>query len=245
MDTIPHAELLRSVARRIADGYMLHLIKMWLTVPVEEREEGGRRRLHGGKSQKRGTPQGGVISPLLANVYMNRFLKHWRQQGMGEQYRARIVNYADDFVILSRGHASEARDWARATLERIGLTLNEQKTVIRDARTETFDFLGYTFGLRYWRLAELLLLRDTGRRVWGAQRACAAASSALSAAAASPDAGTRDSELAQGNHLRQTGYPLAEPFTTCEPVVKSVGKPDAGDPHVRFDERGWETGDCQ
>jgi RNA-directed DNA polymerase len=82
-DTIPHAELLRSVARRIADGYMLHLIKMWLTVPVEEREEGGRRRLHGGKSQKRGTPQGGVISPLLANVYRNRFLKHWRQQGFG------------------------------------------------------------------------------------------------------------------------------------------------------------------
>ncbi|MBZ2179197.1 MAG: group II intron reverse transcriptase/maturase [Acidobacteria bacterium] len=149
-DTIPHADLLRSISRRITDGYVLRLIKMWLTVPVEERKEGGQRRLSGGQGQKRGTPQGGVISPLLANVYMNRFLKHWRQQGMGEQYRARIVNYADDFVILSRGHASEARDWAQATLERIGLTLNEQKTVIRDARTETFDFLGYTFGLRYW-----------------------------------------------------------------------------------------------
>lgn len=149
-DTIPHTELLRSVARRIADGYVLHLIKMWLTVPVEERVENGKRRLQGGKGRKRGTPQGGVISPLLANVYMNRFLKHWRQQGMEDRYRARIVNYADDFVILSRGKAVEARDWAQATLERIGLTLNEQKTVIRDARTEAFDFLGYTFGLRYW-----------------------------------------------------------------------------------------------
>lgn len=149
-DTIPHAELLQSVARRVADGYVLRLIKMWLTVPVEERGEDGRRRLFGGKEQKRGTPQGGVISPLLANVYMNRFLKHWRQQGMEDRYRARIVNYADDFVILSRGHAAKARDWAQETLDRIGLTLNEQKTMIRNARTETFDFLGYTFGLRYW-----------------------------------------------------------------------------------------------
>jgi RNA-directed DNA polymerase len=149
-DTIPHAELLKSVARRIADGYVLRLIKMWLTVPVEERDESGRKRLCGGKAQKRGTPQGGVISPLLANVYMNRFLKHWRQQGMDDKYKARIVNYADDFVILSRGHAEEARAWAQTTLTRIGLTLNERKTIIRDARSETFDFLGYSFGLRRW-----------------------------------------------------------------------------------------------
>src|SRR6202171_6012209 len=102
-DNIPHSELLQSVARRIADGRVLHLLKMWLKAPVEERDEKGNRKLTGGQSK--GTPQGGVASPLLANLYMNRFLKHWRRQGKGEQYRAHIVNYADDFVILSRGKA--------------------------------------------------------------------------------------------------------------------------------------------
>jgi RNA-directed DNA polymerase len=88
----------------------------------------------------------GVASPLLANVYMNRFLKDWRRQGKGEQYRAHIVNYADDFVILSRGKAEEARAWTQAVMTRLGLTLNEQKTCIRNAKQESFDFLGYTFG---------------------------------------------------------------------------------------------------
>jgi RNA-directed DNA polymerase len=145
-DTIPHAELMKCVARRIVDKHMLHLLKMWLTVPVEERDEQGKRRLTGGKGQDRGTPQGGVISPLLANLYMNRMLKGFRQTGRGEQFRARIVNYADDFVILSRGKAAEALEWAREVVERLGLTLNENKTCIRDARKERFDFLGYSFG---------------------------------------------------------------------------------------------------
>jgi RNA-directed DNA polymerase len=96
------------------------------------------------------TPQGGVISPLLANLYMNRFLKYWRLQEKGKQWRAHIVAYADDFVILSRGHAVQARDWTQQVMSRIGLILNEQKTSIRDARTEEFNFLGYTFGTRYW-----------------------------------------------------------------------------------------------
>ncbi|HET9305457.1 MAG TPA: group II intron reverse transcriptase/maturase [Candidatus Sulfotelmatobacter sp.] len=147
-DTIPHSELLQSVAQRIADGGVLHLLKMWLTSPVEERDEKGNRTMTGGQSK--GTPQGGVVSPLLANLYMNRFLKHWRGQGKGRQYRAHIVNYADDFVILSRGKAAEAREWTQAVLTRIGLTLNEQKTCIRNATKESFDFLGYTFGPRYW-----------------------------------------------------------------------------------------------
>ena len=147
-DNIPHSELLQSVARRIADGRMLHLLKMWLKAPVEERDEKGNRKLTGGQSK--GTPQGGVASPLLANLYMNRFLKHWRRQGKGEQYRAHIVNYADDFVILSRGKAEEARAWTQAVMTRLGLTLNEQKTCIRNAKQESFDFLGYTFGPRYW-----------------------------------------------------------------------------------------------
>jgi len=145
-DTIPHSELMQCVARRIVDKHMLHLIKMWLKVPVEERDEKGKKRLTGGKDNDRGTPQGGVISPLLANLYMNRMLKGWRQTGRAEQFRARIVNYADDFVILSRGKAAEALGWTRGVLERLELTLNEKKTSLRDARRERFDFLGYTFG---------------------------------------------------------------------------------------------------
>jgi len=145
-DTIPHSELMKCVARRIVDRQMLHLIKMWLKVPVEERDEKGKRRLTGGKDNDRGTPQGGVVSPALANLYMNRMLKGWRQTKRGEKFRARIVNYADDFVILSRGKAKEALEWTRGVLERLGLTLNEKKTSIRNARQERFDFLEYTFG---------------------------------------------------------------------------------------------------
>jgi RNA-directed DNA polymerase len=145
-DTIPHSELMQCVARRIVDRHMLHLIKMWIKVPVEERDENGKRRLTGGKDNDRGTPQGGVVSPALANLYMNRMLKGWRQTKRGEQFRARIVNYADDFVILSRGKATEALEWTRGVLERLELTLNEKKTSVRNARVERFDFLGYTFG---------------------------------------------------------------------------------------------------
>jgi RNA-directed DNA polymerase len=145
-DTIPHSELMQCVARRIVDRHMLHLIKMWLKVPVEERDENGKRRLTGGKDNDQGTPQGGVVSPALANLYMNRMLKGWRQTKRGEQFRARIVNYADDFVILSRGKATEALEWTRGVLERLELTLNEKKTSVRNARVERFDFLGYTFG---------------------------------------------------------------------------------------------------
>ena len=145
-DTIPHSELLQCVARRIVDGQMLHLIKMWIKAPVEEREENGERRVTGGKDNDRGTPQGGVVSPALANLYMNRMLKGWRQTRRGEQYQAHIVNYADDFVILSRGKAKEALEWTREVLGRLELTLNEKKTSLRNARRERFDFLGYTFG---------------------------------------------------------------------------------------------------
>jgi RNA-directed DNA polymerase len=145
-DTIPHSGLLQCVARRIVDKHMLHLLKMWLKVPVEEKDEKGKKRLTGGKGHERGTPQGGVVSPLLANLYMNRMLKGWRNTRRGEQYRARLVNYADDFVILSRGKAEEALDWTRRVVARLGLTLNEAKTSIKGARKESFNFLGYTFG---------------------------------------------------------------------------------------------------
>jgi RNA-directed DNA polymerase len=148
-DTIPHRELMQSVARRICDPHVLRLIKLWLRVPVEERDGKGKRRMTGGKSNKQGTPQGGVISPLLANLYMNRFLKFWRMRGCNAAFRAHVVNYADDFVILSCGHAEEALAWTKAAMARLGLTLNEAKTSVRDARTEGFDFLGYTLGPKF------------------------------------------------------------------------------------------------
>jgi RNA-directed DNA polymerase len=145
-DTIPHCELLQCVARRIVDRDVLRLIKMWLQAPVEERDENGKRRLTGGKDRHCGTPQGGVASPMLANMYMNRLLKGWRNTKRGEQFDAHIVNYADDFVILSRGKAIEALNWTRQVVTRMGVTLNEAKTSIKQARQESFSFLGYTFG---------------------------------------------------------------------------------------------------
>ena len=139
-DTIPHSDLLKSVARRIVDRHVLRLIKLWLKAPVEERDGDGKRRMSGGKSSKRGTPQGGVASPLLANIYMNRFLKHWRLTGRGEAFRAHVVSYADDFVILSRGCAAEALAWTKAVMTKLGLTLNEAKTSVKDARNGKLRF---------------------------------------------------------------------------------------------------------
>jgi RNA-directed DNA polymerase len=159
-DTIPHRELLQSVARRIADGSVLRLIRLWLKAPSEERDADGTRLMSGGRSSSRGTPQGGVASPLLANIYMNRFLKHWRLTGRGEAFRAHVVSYADDFVILSRGRAAEALTWTKAVMTRLGLSINEGKTSLKDARQERFDFLGYSFGPHYY--------KANGRRYLGA-----------------------------------------------------------------------------
>ena len=145
-DTIPHPELMGSIARRIVDANMLRLIKQWLKAPVETTGEGGGKRMEGGKASKMGVPQGGVISPLVANLYMNRFLKYWRQTGKGEAWDAHIINYADDFVILSRGYAAEALAWTDGVMTRLGLTLNRTKTRLCDARTDRFNFLGYSFG---------------------------------------------------------------------------------------------------
>jgi RNA-directed DNA polymerase len=151
-DTIPHQQLMQSVARRIVDREVLRLLKAWLKAPVEERDEKGNRRMTGGQGSTCGTPQGGVVSPLLANLYMNRFLKYWRITERGKAFRAQVVNYADDFVILTSRHAAEARDWTRQVMTCLGLTLNETKTKLKEARRESFDFLGYTFGLLcYWR----------------------------------------------------------------------------------------------
>jgi len=150
-DTIPHADLMKSLARRISDRQMLRLLKMWLKAPVAEPTAGGGWRFSGGKRATRGTPQGGVVSPLLANVYMNRYLKVFRLRGLDRRAGARLVNYADDFVVLCRpGRAAEVLAQSRRWLTQMGLTLNEQKTRVCDGRREAFTFLGYTFGpMRY------------------------------------------------------------------------------------------------
>ena len=149
-DSIPHAELMKSVSRRISDGRVLRLIKMWLEAPVEETDgKGNRHRTTRNKDQGIGSPQGAPISPLLANVYMRRFVKGWKTGGHEKRLKARIVNYADDFVICCRGTADEAMNVMRTMMSKLKLTVNEQKTRLCRLPEETFDFLGYTLGRNY------------------------------------------------------------------------------------------------
>jgi len=146
-DTLPHAELLKSVARRVVDGAMLHLIKMWLTAPVEETDERGRRhRDTRNRDEGQGSPQGSPISPLLSNLYMRRFVSGWKKLGHEKRLGACIVNYADDLVICCRGRAEEALTAMRVMMTKLKLTVNETKTRVAKLPEEKFDFLGYTFG---------------------------------------------------------------------------------------------------
>ena len=149
-DSIPHPELLKSVSRRISDGRILRLIKMWLETPVEETDaKGNRHRTTRNKDQGMGTPQGSPISPLLSNIYMRRFVKGWKTGGHEKRLAARIVNYADDFVICCRGTAEEAMTVMRRMMSKLKLTVNETKTRLCHLPDETFDFLGYTLGRIY------------------------------------------------------------------------------------------------
>jgi RNA-directed DNA polymerase len=149
-DTIPHHELMKSLARRVSDGAMLALIKSWLEMAVEEEDgKGGKRRTTLNKDSARGTPQGAPISPLLANLYMRRFLLGWKQAGWERKLKARIVNYADDFVILCPSKAAEAREAMEKMMRHLKLTVNQQKTRICRVPEESFDFLGYTMGQCY------------------------------------------------------------------------------------------------
>jgi group II intron reverse transcriptase/maturase len=148
--SIPHADLLKSVARRIVDRRVLHLLKMWLECAVEETDGRGRKtRTTEAKDNRRGIPQGSPISPLLANIYMRRFVLGWKKLGF-EQSLGRIVNYADDLVILCRkGRAEEALRRLREIMGRLKLTVNEEKTRICRVPEGEFDFLGFTFGRMY------------------------------------------------------------------------------------------------
>ena len=149
--SIPHAELMKSVARRIVDRRVLHLIKMWLDCPVEETDQRGRKkRTTEARDSRRGTPQGSPISPLLANLYMRRFVLGWKKLGLERSLGSRIVTYADDLVILCRrGRAEAALHRLRDLMGRLKLTVNEEKTRICKVPEGEFDFLGYTFGRMY------------------------------------------------------------------------------------------------
>src|SRR5258708_1272554 len=148
--SIPHADLLKSVARRIVDGAMLHLIKMWLEAPVEETDEqGNKHRSTRNRDEGRGTPQGAPISPLLSNLYMRRFVLGWKKLGHEKRLAAYVVNYADDLVICCRGRAEEALATMRDIMGKLKLTVNETKTRVCKLPEEEFDFLGYTFGRCY------------------------------------------------------------------------------------------------
>jgi RNA-directed DNA polymerase len=145
--SIPHSPLMRSLSRRIADGRMLHVIKCWLTAPVVEVIDGRPVQTTEARRSKRGTPQGGVISPLLANCYFRRFLLAWHGHGHRDELDAHVVNYADDFVICCRpGNADAALMRMTALMARLGLEVNVTKTRIARLPEEQFDFLGYTVG---------------------------------------------------------------------------------------------------
>lgn len=148
-DTIPHAKLLKVLAERISDGAVLALIKQWLKAAVVEEDGNGKRRTTGGgKGQSKGTPQGGVISPLLANLYLHLLDRVWKRHDLENRLGTRLVRYADDLVILCRRDVNAPMDSLRSVLGRLDLTLNPIKTKVVDARTEHFDFLGFSFQLR-------------------------------------------------------------------------------------------------
>ena len=149
--SIPHAELLKSVARRIVDRRVLHLIKLWLECAVEVSDKRGRKtRTTEAKDSRCGIPQGSPISPLLANLYMRRFVLAWKKLGLERSLGSRIVTYADDLVILCRrGKADEAMLRMREIMGKLKLTVNEDKTRVCKVPEGEFDFLGYTFGRMY------------------------------------------------------------------------------------------------
>ena len=151
--SIPHADLMRSLVRSIVDSRVLHLVKMWLECAVEETDDQGRKkRTTKAKDSGRGIPQGSPISPLLANLYMRRFVLEWKRRGLEERLGSRIVTYADDLVILCRrGRAEEALQHLGVIMARLKLTVNEEKTRICKVPESEFDFLGYTFGRMYKR----------------------------------------------------------------------------------------------
>ena len=145
--SIPHGPLMRCVARRVADGTVLSVIKSWLEMPVVERTPRGDRRSAEARNRHRGTPQGATCSPLLSNLYFRRFLLAWEQHGHRQRLDAHVVNYADDLVICCRpGNGETALAMMRQLMTRLGLTVNEAKTQLARLPETSFVFLGYEIG---------------------------------------------------------------------------------------------------
>jgi group II intron reverse transcriptase/maturase len=169
--SIPHGPLMKCVARRIADGQILSVLRRWLKVSVIERNGGNEQRSALARRSKRGAAQGAPISPLLSNLYFRRFVLAWKQFGLEHRYGALIVNYADDFVMCCRPRTGAAvLGETRRLMNRLGLTIHDEKTRVVRTEEESFDFLGYTFGPCYgW----------NGRLVWGTRPSRAAVRSVL------------------------------------------------------------------
>ena len=147
---IPHAELMKSIARRVSDGRMLGLIKAWLEMPVEEDNgKGGKRRTNRARKERKGTPQGSPISPLFSNCYMRRFILGWKVLGYARHFHSEIVNYADDFCVLGKAPAAEMLTAVKQIMERLQLTVNEEKTRCQRCPDEALEFLGYRIGRNY------------------------------------------------------------------------------------------------
>ena len=144
---IPHAELMKSIARRVSDGRMLGLIKAWLEMPVEEDDgKGGKRRSNRARRERKGTPQGSPISPLLSNLYMRRFVLGWKASGHARRYCSEIVNYADDFCVVGKAPAADMLVAVKRLMDRLKLPVNEQKTRCLRCPEEPIDFLGHRIG---------------------------------------------------------------------------------------------------
>ena len=147
---IPHAELMKSLARRISDGRMLGLIKAWLEMPVEEDDgKGGKRRTNRARRERKGTPQGSPISPLLSSIYMRRFILGWKALGHAQRFCAEIVNYADDICVIGKAPAADMLTAVDRLMDGLKLTVNEQKTRCLRCPDESFEFLGYRIGRNY------------------------------------------------------------------------------------------------
>ena len=147
---IPHAELLKSVARRVSDGRILGWIKAWLEMPVEEDDgKGGKRRTNRARRERKGTPQGSPVSPLLSNIYMRRFILGWKVLGYARRFEAEVVNYADDIVVLGKAPPADMLAAVESLMKRLKLAVNAEKTRCCRVPEESFDFLGYRIGRNY------------------------------------------------------------------------------------------------
>ena len=229
-DSIPHAQLMRSVARRVSDRHVLALVKQWLVAPVEESDgRGGWRRTTRAKDTKRGIPQGAPISPLLSNLYMRRFVLGWKVLGHERQFGAYIVNYADDFVICCRsGNAMAAMQVMRSMMERLGLAVNEAKSGIRRIPDESVEFLGYTIGRCY--------SRQTGRAYVGtrpSKRSVRRVTQALSRVTARRTTGWGTEALVERLNRMLTGWGRYYCLGPVTPAYRAV------DAHVRHRLRRW------